>query len=151
MAAPNANLPYQHQSYPKFLFHATEGSKLVADSAAKDALGPGWFESPGEAAAAAVPVAPPDWRQPAPTVTGLTGTSVVTSATALAGDQTLTTLEQEEADGLYRSSVTVVLQQLAGAKPDVLERVKRIEEQNPKGARVTITRHIDEALHALKG
>lgn len=140
MAAP-VNLPYQHQSYPKFLFHATEGSKLVADSAAKDALGPGWFESPGEAAAAAVPQ---DWRRPEETIPSVPTVGTVPSVS-------FTPLEQEEADGLYKSSVTVVLQQLAGAKPEVLERVKRLEEQNPKGARVTITRHIDEALHALKG
>lgn len=36
-------------SYPKWLYHATKAPQVVADEAARDALGAGWVESPVEA------------------------------------------------------------------------------------------------------
>ena len=37
--------------YPMVLYHATAGTRTVASPADAEALGKGWFESPGEAAA----------------------------------------------------------------------------------------------------
>lgn len=35
--------------YPKFLYHATEPARIVADASEHAAAGPEWAESPGEA------------------------------------------------------------------------------------------------------
>lgn len=54
--------------YPKWLYHASQEPRIVADEAAHKALGPGWAESPADAKAApaapkAAPIAEP---QPEP-------------------------------------------------------------------------------------
>jgi hypothetical protein len=48
------------EDWPRYMFHATKGGKMVRDAAEMQALGPGWYETPEEAvkaAAANVPAA----------------------------------------------------------------------------------------------
>jgi hypothetical protein len=54
-------------SYPKWIYHAIEPARIVADEAEHAAAGPGWAESPGEALALleAAPVDAPEPADPA--------------------------------------------------------------------------------------
>lgn len=49
-----------YQEFPKWLYHPTLEARMVPDRAAQDALGPGWFENPGEAKAALKPEPKPE-------------------------------------------------------------------------------------------
>jgi hypothetical protein len=49
-------VPYVHQHYPKFKFHATDEPRIVNTPEQEAALGEGWFNSPADVFAPA-PVA----------------------------------------------------------------------------------------------
>lgn len=41
--------PYQHQEFPKWKYHAVQGSIIVNSADEESALGEGWVNSPAEA------------------------------------------------------------------------------------------------------
>jgi hypothetical protein len=52
---------------PSVFYHPTQGKRVVTSQDEQDALGPGWFDSPGKAVApAGEPAAPVDEPAPAP-------------------------------------------------------------------------------------
>lgn len=62
-----SSVPYVHQSFPKYVTHATEAPRVVPDDAAWLALGPGWGH-PSETAPAPATEAHDDLASaPAPT------------------------------------------------------------------------------------
>lgn len=42
---------YEHQNFPKYLYHASKPPVVVNDQTEADALGAGWVEAPVEAPA----------------------------------------------------------------------------------------------------
>lgn len=146
--------PYVHQEYPKFLFNAEGASVRVADIAAHSALGPGWFESPGEAKAAVDPAAAPAPVVPVrpplaffPPVVPIAG-EPVTPPAAPAQASTETDADKSEAEGLHGASIAVVIDRIAGAPREVLERVKTLEATNPNfpGGRKGVIEAVDKLL-----
>jgi hypothetical protein len=116
--------PYVKQHYPKFLFNAAGGHTVVNGPEQHLELGEGWYESPGEAAAAApVSPAPPSSRFASDDVEG----------------PALWAAKVEDVKARLETSTDV----------EVLERVLKLEGQNPKGPRVTLTKFVGERLMAL--
>ena len=61
-------MPYVHQHYPKFKFHATDEPRVVHTPEQEAALGEGWFNSPADVFAPAPVAEPPVEPVPVPAV-----------------------------------------------------------------------------------
>lgn len=156
------------KQYPKWLYHATEKAQIVADHAAHLDLGPGWFESQGEADAGVATAkamsqegydASDDPNKPsfgAPPSDAAATSADVSAApaaptTALAADEEAEAARvQSEKDSLYATPVAKVIDMLKNSSKETLLRVANYEAGNPKGARSSLVKAIDAALKKLE-
>lgn len=113
------------QEYPKWLYHATAGTKLVASPTEHDELGPEWCESPTEATKvfnAARGIVTPDVRETAsagagapvstaddPAITKMNVTDAVTAINAVESLEVLARLYQQEEGGANRKTVQTAI------------------------------------------
>jgi hypothetical protein len=116
MATVKVEPPYVHKEYPRYLYHASAAPRTVSSLEDRIALGPGWFESAGETAA------------------------------AQAAEAAATLRASTEAEALYAMSATGVMEHFADASVEVLLRAKEQEMKNPKTPRVSVLRFLEAAL-----
>lgn len=149
--------------YPKYLYHATEKSVKVPNQEAHAELGPGWFESPGEAAAGVAlitPLAPPattTTTAPAATVTTVNQPPASTEPSGsvpVAGDgDDAAAAEVErikaEKESIWSTAVPKIVEKLKGASKATLERVAAYEAERPAGARSGLIKALDAAVKAV--
>jgi hypothetical protein len=146
---------YQHQEYPKVLYGVTGQTALVKDAMEHAALGAGWAESPGEAAALVAPAvsteapavltASPAVPTEAPAVPTV-APAVPTRAETPAIDADA--VDKAQAAGVHGAPVSVILEKLKGAPVEILVKVRGYEAQNPKGPRKSLTEALDVAIKA---
>lgn len=122
------------KQYPKWLYHATKPAQIVEDADKHAEAGPGWYATPGEAAAAETEAPVSDTSTPV-------DPAPPASIDAAAQDDA-------EAKSLYATPVPVLIDKLTDCTPEILERVQRLEAQNPRGARKGVLTAIEGLLAA---
>ena len=157
------------QEYPKWLYSGSQPACIVVDAQAHQALGPGWFESPGEArdgasvtadsdlpsasgAATAPPVetvtsavaTPPAAAPPSdlPAGSGPSDPPVQPQSDPPVSAEAAKAQADAERAELYATAVPKILVKLKGASKATLERVAVYEAENPKGARTSLIKAI---------
>lgn len=122
------------QEYPKWLYHATEPSRLAADAEKHAEMGPGWFESPTEV------------NDPYGIPAKASGPVIATPLDIPTAPAEAETVDDAEAKSLYASDAKTVIAKLAGCSPEVLLRVQTLEAQNPRGARKSVLVAVEKLL-----
>ena len=145
------SVPYIYQPYPKWLYHATAKPRIVDDAAEHAALPPGWFASQGEAdqgvanREAPAPVAP---------LALVASTEPVPAAAppppAPAAPVVPSAAEDAEKAELYATAVPKIVDKLQGASADTLERIAKLEAQNPAGPRGSLVKALAAAVSFKK-
>lgn len=167
---------YQHKEYPKCIYAAGGRTKIVNNAVEHQAAGPGWFDSPASVVAEVQPAAPaavgpasaaPAAASPAPSAPAASSSAAAPVASDPAASDpmanqpaasepgTALTPEQEaekfkaEADAVYGATVATIVNSIGGASLETLERLKKIEEANPKAPRIGILRAVEDAIKKL--
>lgn len=143
------------KQYPKWLYHESGETKIVSNQQAHLDAGPGWYESPADAKAAAAnpkPPATPEPTQPAPVNPPA---STQTPAAPVASDPAPPAVDDEarrqaEAEAVYASPVSALVASLNGASLDNLKSLKAIEAANPKGPRTSLLKAVDTMIAKLE-
>ena len=151
--------------FPAFFFHKHLGRKKVKSAEERAALGPGWADSPTGTDAAFAEAHGGANDPEAPLASPVTSTDVAADVVTTAAPPAVNTdplptdvpvvdvdpavADEQAKQAIWSTPVGVLVESLADASRDVLERIKGYEEQRPDGARVTLVRVIDKALEAL--
>jgi hypothetical protein len=136
--------------YPKYVFHGSGQKQQVADAGAHKLLGPGWYDSPGEAAIGKVEKADPDAPLTKQEKADAKADAKAADAAALA--EFTPERDKADAEALYDASVAEVVERIPGTSAVLLKRLRGFEVKNPKheGGRKGILTAVDDALDALK-
>lgn len=126
------------QEYPKWVYRGDE-SRHVVDADKHAELGPGWHESPVDAAAA---------QASAPVSSAPVAPIAPVNPPADTAPTAETAQDDAEAKSLYATAVPVLVEKLKDCSKEMLERVQRFEAQNPKGARKGVLTAIESLLAA---
>lgn len=131
------------KQYPKWIYHRTEKAKIVDTPEDHAAAGPDWHTAP------VGPETHPASTEPPPPAGSIPNVPVSPDPPAPVAPSTEdqdAAADEAEAAGLYAADVALVIEKLAGAPREVLEKVRRFELANPAGPRPELVAAVDAAL-----